>query len=126
MNIIAVKYTPNIIQCPFSLTLGTKDNCGGQCINSIRNLLPKRSKSLEEFTYEKNNENEIRSGEKIMKRPTSGWTRIRQSLKLQKYKLPIKKGKISYQVILTPSKNRKTTQITNIKAYRFFVSSLKH
>jgi len=80
------------------LTLGTKDNCGGQCLNSIRNLLPKRSKSLEEFTYEKNNEIETRSGEVIIKRPTDGWARIRNSLKLQKYKLPIKSGKISFQV----------------------------
>ena len=79
---------------------GTKDNCGGQCLNSIRNLLPKRSKSLEEFTYEKNNENKARSGEMIVKRPTDGWRRIRKSWKLQKYKLPIKSGKISYQVFI--------------------------
>ena len=35
----------------------------------------------------------------IIKRPTDGWARIRNSLKLQKYKIPIKSGKIFSQVI---------------------------
>ena len=93
----------NILQISFNVEffiLGTRDNCGGQRLNSIRNLLPKRSKSLEEFPYEKNNENETRSGKMVIKRPTDGWKRIRKSLKLQKYKLPIKSGKIFYHVLL--------------------------
>ena len=97
---------------------GTKDNCGGQCLNSIRNLLPKRSKSLQEFTYEKNNENETRSGKMIIKRPTDGWKRIRNSLKLQKYKLPIKSGKISFQVTFSTI-NSVYTQIANRKHIDF-------
>ena len=45
---------------------GTKDNFDGRCFQSIRNLLPKRSKSLEDFAFDvwTKEVNKVKSGKK--------------------------------------------------------------
>ena len=74
---------------------GTKDNFDDRCFQSIRNLLPKRSKSLEDFTFDVATKevNNTKPENKATKPSTNGWEKLRNSLKLQKYVEVLNNGK---------------------------------
>lgn len=75
---------------------GTKDNFDGRCFQSIRNLLPKRSKSLEDFAFDVGtNEVNNKPENKATKPSTNGWEKLRNSLKLKKYVEVLNNGKNS-------------------------------
>ena len=73
----------------------------GRCFESIRNLLPKRSKSLEDFSFDVGPKevNDTKPQNKATKPSKNGWVKLRNSLKLQKYVEVLNNGKYLFLII---------------------------